>query len=160
MKPYCEFKLEAVSSTFIHGPDTKDKAQWRCSTFRGLSRYWFRALVGDLLDIDQLKMYEGKIFGFTDKKEQSQGIHFKISDEVCKHDKSYLLPHKLPDKRASSSSALLPGSTCTVKFYSPFPGDSCIRELRAAAWSFWLAASLGGFGIGRASCRERVYTKV
>ena len=61
-----EFTLEVVTPIFISGPDTT-KSELRAPSIKGLLRWWWRALNGNL-PITQLKDDEEKIFGSTNKK--------------------------------------------------------------------------------------------
>src|SRR5437667_2047984 len=60
------FTLRTLTPLFLAGAD-QTKAEIRAPTFRGLMRYWQRALVGGLVpDLDTVKNVEAAVFGATD----------------------------------------------------------------------------------------------
>src|SRR3989441_10809686 len=64
------FTLQTITSLFMAGAD-QTKAELRAPTFRGLMRYWQRALVGGLVGttpqgLEKVKATETAVFGATD----------------------------------------------------------------------------------------------
>lgn len=61
-----QVEVEVVTPMFIAGSDM-DKIELRPSSVKGVLRWWWRALNGNLT-IDELKKKEGEIFGSTEKR--------------------------------------------------------------------------------------------
>ena len=65
-----ELELENVTPLFIAGADQKtiENEGLRTPSLRGLLRWWFRAIMGGIVSIDDLKEFEKEIFGSTEQK--------------------------------------------------------------------------------------------
>lgn len=137
------FRLKTTTALFLHGAE-HGRAELRPTTFKGLSRYWFRALVGPALhstdpECRRLRELEAAVFGSTG----CRGVAFAVPPAQGCRGERFLLPHKLGNQR-SRSACLEPGCDFAVQLRAYGPGRG--GELVAAAWSFWLATTLGGFG--------------
>ena len=74
------FTLQTITPLFLAGAD-QTKAELRAPSFRGLMRYWQRALVGGLVGTDQngfkqVMQAETEVFGATDT---GSAVAIKIS---------------------------------------------------------------------------------
>ncbi|HDH91494.1 MAG TPA: type III-B CRISPR module RAMP protein Cmr1 [Candidatus Aenigmarchaeota archaeon] len=69
MEKLC-LELEAVTPIFIAGADQRniENEGLRPPSLRGLMRWWFRAIMGSMTSIKNLKMLEDRIFGSTNQK--------------------------------------------------------------------------------------------
>lgn len=74
-----EITLEVVTPMFISGPDTT-RSELRAPAIKGLLRWWWRALNGDLT-IKELKAKEELIYGST-KRKSSFSINIETNDSV------------------------------------------------------------------------------
>src|SRR6266576_1568973 len=75
------FTLSTLTPLFLAGAD-QTKAELRAPTFRGLMRYWYRALVGSLVGaneeiLQQVMKAETAVFGATDT---SSAVSIRVSD--------------------------------------------------------------------------------
>ncbi len=61
-----KFECKTVTPLFMSGADTK-KVELRPASFKGLFRFWWRALHGNL-SLDVLRKEESKLFGSSDEK--------------------------------------------------------------------------------------------
>jgi CRISPR-associated protein Cmr1 len=64
------FKLEAVTPLFIAGADQKNikNEGLRPPSIRGLLRWWFRAIIGGMVSLSDLRKFEDEIFGSPKQK--------------------------------------------------------------------------------------------
>src|SRR5436190_16235986 len=74
------FTLQTITPLFLAGAD-QTKAELRAPTFRGLMRYWQRALIGGIVGTDarglqNVKKVETALFGATDR---GSAIAIKVS---------------------------------------------------------------------------------
>ena len=60
------FECESVTPIFMYGADGKTP-ELRPASIKGLMRFWWRAINGDL-SLDELKKQEDEIFGSTDRR--------------------------------------------------------------------------------------------
>lgn len=131
------FNCKVLTPMFMAGADGREP-ELRPSEFKGMLRYWWRAVVtGE--EADDLKREEEKIFGGTEKEKAKSKVLLRVEKKDEKDFKDgcfYLLPHKEKFK----SRAIAPESTFQVKISYPegFSFD--------AAALFRIVAVLGGFG--------------
>jgi hypothetical protein len=141
----CDIQTRVTTAMFVHGAG--GTAAPRGPAFRGLMRYWLRAALGAVATPAELRRAEERVFGAPDP-EKGRGVGLRVGGEPPRTGQKLLLPHHrsgVPREHPSPSSCILPGASFVVTLCEPAArGDE--DALRAAAWSFWLAASLGGFG--------------
>jgi len=63
--PEVIFTLRTLTPLFLAGAD-QTTAELRAPSFRGILRYWQRALVGGLVPLETVKNIETTVFGATD----------------------------------------------------------------------------------------------
>lgn len=88
-----ELTLETVTPLFLRGEDN-NTPELRPPAFRGVMRYWFRAMLGGIVgdDLKQIRHYETMVFGSTD---EGSPIVIRISyDQALRKEKVHVLPHK------------------------------------------------------------------
>ena len=63
-------EVEAVTPIFIAGADQRniENEGLRAPSLKGLLRWWFRAIMGEILSVTDLRELESKVFGSTDQK--------------------------------------------------------------------------------------------
>jgi len=64
-----EVRLETVTPLFLGGSDPRGAPELRAASFRGVLRFWLRALLGGVLgdrNLDDLRKAEAAVFGSTD----------------------------------------------------------------------------------------------
>lgn len=162
------FTLQTVTPLFLAGANPEN-AELRAPSFRGVMRYWYRALVGGVVGVDestlqQIVKAETAVFGATDT---GSAITIRVSD-----------PSKTPDQyrkegtRASTSGKdyLLWSMAESGKgkpTYKPdrlfFPQNTSFKVvlsehgenvavLQQAIAAFWLLTHLGGIGSRSRRC--------
>lgn len=64
------FNVETITPLFIAGADQKniENEGLRAPSLRGLLRWWFRAIMGGMVSVSDLKELESKIFGSTEMR--------------------------------------------------------------------------------------------
>ncbi|HVB61436.1 MAG TPA: type III-B CRISPR module RAMP protein Cmr1, partial [Ktedonobacteraceae bacterium] len=84
------FDVETITPLFLAGAD-QETAELRAPSFRGVMRYWLRALVGGMVGTDakgleSVKKKETEVFGATDRG-STIAIHVSgVSGEPKKFD--------------------------------------------------------------------------
>jgi CRISPR type III-B/RAMP module RAMP protein Cmr1 len=137
MKKIC-LEIETVTPAFIHVEPEGD-ALWRAAPFRGLARWWFRALVGASLDKDAVREREAEVLGTA---QQPSAVVLRV------------FPSSPPRILAEDVN---PGGGRTAKRKALASGQRAEIELRAAPWAgeeqlhqayvaVWAALHLGGVG--------------
>lgn len=105
------FRLETVTPVFCRGANQRN-AELRPAAFKGLMRYWYRALIAEN-DLKNLHETENKIFGST-KRGASFGIRIKdISGINSKSNKDKFFP--LPHRANFRSEAIKDGVSFTLE---------------------------------------------
>jgi CRISPR-associated protein Cmr1 len=134
------FGLKTLTPVFC-SKAPKDRAELRPASFKGLMRYWYRALKAED-DLDELKEEESKIFGST---KQGASFRFRIKDfSEINNDQNRIrkcpLPHK-KEKVNFALSAIKPGVSCEVEFGFKSKGAGKLVEK-----VFDITLMLGGIG--------------
>ena len=64
------FKVEAITPIFIAGADQKiiNNEGLRAPSLKGLMRWWFRAIMGGMVPLKNLKVLESKLYGDTNQR--------------------------------------------------------------------------------------------
>lgn len=155
------FTLETVTPLFLAGAN-QEEAELRAPSFRGVLRYWLRALLGGIYgtDTDGLKKVweeEKKVFGTTD---QGSAVMLRLGLGGLGDTKPFAKEQPNPNKPPSGRDYLFwsmeklgkngvlrrhypPGGVFTVTFYQR-GGDPAALQRAVAA--FWLLVYLGGLG--------------
>ena len=168
------FTLQTITPLFLAGSD-QTTAELRTPSFRGLMRYWQRALVGGLVGatsqkLEEVKKAETEVFGSTNVgsavsikvsatsnaiKEFTEPISVRVGGKWQATGKGYLLWSMARSGRADKNN-LKP-----ARWYFP-PGtqfdvtlstrDEDIKHLEQALAAFWLLVQLGGVGSRSRRC--------
>lgn len=162
------FTLRTITPLFLAGAD-QTTAELRAPSFRGLMRYWQRALVGGIVGTDnagfqQVKEAENELFGTTDKgssiavrvsapssqaKEFTEETATRVGNTWQSTGKGYLL------WSMAQSGKLEKGNFKPARWYFPPNTSFQIRlssfnenniKLNQAAATLWLLTHLGGVG--------------
>jgi len=171
------FTLQTITPLFLAGAD-QTKAELRAPTFRGLMRYWQRALVGGLVGtgqdgLKQVMQAETEIFGATDT---GSAVRIKVSGvtngkEPLPYQASRGIPLANGKFKATGDGYLLwsmaksgredrgnlkpprwyfPPGTAFQVILSSRSGDGA--KLSKAVAAFWLLTQLGGIGSRSRRC--------
>ena len=162
------FNLQTITPLFLAGAD-QAAAELRAPSFRGVMRYWLRALVGGLVGtdhkgLDTVKVAETAVFGATDAgsavaikvsaasvepKEFTEQISVRLGGKWQATGKGYLLWSMARSGREDR------GNLKPARWYFP-PGtsfqvtlsarDQDETKLKQAIAAFWLLSHLGGVG--------------
>jgi len=134
-----EMAIETVTPMFLHvEPD--GEARWRAAPFRGLARWWFRAIVGAAWNLERVRQEEQKTFGTT---ERASPVMFRIENPTGRAQKFEINPGS---QRSARRSALPPGSTATLVLQVNPWADDGRKRLRQVYAAVWTAIQLGGVG--------------
>lgn len=134
-----ELQLEAVTPVFLH-VEPQGKARWRAAPFRGVARWWFRALGGAAWSLEQLRKCEAQIFG---KAEHASPVMFRIENPS---DLSRDFEINPGGRKSARRQALPPGSTATLVLQTNPWATNGTEVLRQAYVTVWVALNLGGIG--------------
>jgi CRISPR-associated protein Cmr1 len=166
--PDVTFNVRALTPIFIAGAD-QTQAELRAPSFRGLMRYWQRALVGGLTGTDteglkKVKKAETELFGATDTgsaisirittisgeaREFTERISVRVGDTWQATGRGYLLWSLAKSGRPEKGNVkparwFFPPGTRFQVTLSTHSGQSAKLEQAVAA--FWLLTHLGGIG--------------
>lgn len=138
-------ELEAVTAVLLH-VSPGEKPRWRAAPFRGLTRWWFRAVVGAAQPPQEVRKQEQALFGTA---EAASPIVFRV------------LPHGDPskdivdteinpgvEKRSGQTKGFKPGSRVTLELLSApwVKGDDARNTVRSTYAAVWTAVHFGGIG--------------
>lgn len=145
-----EVCLEAVTPVFLRGANQGRNAtpELRAPSFRGVFRYWFRAMAGAAIgdsNIPLLKELESAVFGNT---EAGSSIRLRII-QYPGHENytmANILPHKPTERERAPRKTFSAGQKINLVISAPGLGkDSWIWETAIA--SINLALTFGGVGL-------------
>jgi CRISPR-associated protein Cmr1 len=168
------FTLSTLTPLFIAGAD-QTRAELRAPTFRGLMRYWLRALVGGLVGTDhrgleRVMEAETAVFGATDTgsavairvaavsgepKQFTEQISVRAGGKWQATGKGYLLWSMAKSGREDRGNLkparwyFPPGTSFQVTLSTRGKGDAKLKQGIAA---FWLLTHLGGIGSRSRRC--------
>ncbi|GAK51212.1 CRISPR-associated RAMP protein, Cmr1 family [Candidatus Moduliflexus flocculans] len=133
------FELETITPMFMYGAD-QNHAELRPPSFKGMMRFWWRAMRADD-DVKTLSKDEAHLFGGTDKGQGRSKIIVRFLSYEISQILAPLLPHDL--KRMPQRKAIKPDYhfTCNVTLTTTSENEK--QELVAA---FKCALLLGGMG--------------
>ncbi len=168
------FTLQTITPMFLAGAD-QTKAELRAPSFRGLMRYWQRALVGGLVGtgqdgLKQVMQAETDVFGATDTgsavsikvsgvsgepREFNEQISVRVAGKWQATGKGYLLWSMAKSGREDK------GNLKPARWYYP-PGTNFQvtlssrsqdgTKLKQAVAAFWLLTHLGSIGSRSRRC--------
>jgi CRISPR-associated protein Cmr1 len=138
-------ECQLLSPLFMAGVDVS-KPELRTSGIKGMMRYWWRALHGNL-SVIELKKLEIEVFGGIGKQDTGRKSPFSMRVEHNMDQGSFpLVPH-----RQGVSYGFVPGSTFNVIFMLPQQYKFCPNTAQDASINklvslFRISCALGGFG--------------
>ncbi len=159
-----EVRLETVTPLFLGGSNPRGAPELRAASFRGVLRFWLRALLGGVLgdrNLDDLRKAEAAVFGSTEAASpvvvriQSQEIPMIPFSQLAEWDpgqRAYQKPgiaylffaaretQQEPERRAVQA------GTSFQLILSERAGVSAKTALRQAYAALWLLTHLGGLG--------------
>lgn len=176
------FTLQTVTPLFLAGAD-QTKAELRPPTFRGLMRYWLRALLGGLFGTDRKgleKVIEAEtaVFGATDTgsavsikvseassgpKEFTEQISVRVGGKWQATGKGYLLWSMARSGRADKGNLkparwfFPPGTRFQVTLSTRSGNEAKLKQAVAA---FWLLTHLGAIGSRSRRCAGSLAVQV
>ncbi len=176
------FTLRTLTPLFLAGAD-QTAAELRAPSFRGLMRYWLRALVGGLEGTDKYGLErviaaETAVFGATDTgsavsikvsgassepKEFTEQISVRVGGRWQATGKGYLLWSMARSGRADKGNLkparwfFPPGTSFRVTLSAR---DGNEEQLKKAVASFWLLTHLGSVGSRSRRCAGSLATQV
>lgn len=146
------FELEIVTPLFLGGADG-NTPELRAPSFKGAMRWWFRAMMGSIIDYDmgKLKKLEEKVFGSTSYAGeialQLRSNEIKATNWVPAKDKfgmNYLFFSLRGTQSRSPRKFIDPGQKLELVMNTR--KTSADRCLKVAVGSLWLLVNLGGLG--------------
>lgn len=159
-----EVRLETVTPLFLGGSDPRGAPELRAASFRGVLRFWLRALLGGVLgdrNLDDLRKAEAAVFGSTDAASpvvvriQSQAIQTIPFSQLAQGDQgkqayqkpgiAYLFFAARQTKQEPERSAIRAGTSFQL-ILSERAGISAETALHRAYAALWLLTHLGGLG--------------
>jgi CRISPR-associated protein Cmr1 len=166
------FTLRTLTPLFLTGAD-QTSAELRAPSFRGLMRYWYRALIGSVVGANKESLplvmkAETAIFGATDT-----GSNISIRLSEASKDPQRFRKESHSRENTSGRDYLLWSMAASGKGdrYKPdrllFPKDTIFRvtlsskgdddaKLQQAIAAFWLLTHLGGIGSRSRRCAGSV----
>lgn len=164
------FDVQTVTPLFLAGAD-QTTAELRIPSFRGVMRYWLRALVGGAKSLDEVADVEDKVFGATDR---GSAVQMKMSLsgprrepelldwERTRPGRRYLLwsmkqsgttgVNYKPERRF-----FRPGTSFQITLSTRGQDDTKLKQAIAA---LWLLAHLGGIGSRSRRCAGSLAIKI
>jgi CRISPR-associated protein Cmr1 len=140
--PRISVNLETVTAAFLHvEPD--GEARWRAAPFRGIARWWFRAIVGAAFPPEEVREQEAELFGTT---EMPSKIIVRVLDFSQPSTSSQMSVNPGGGKHDALRYALLPGSKARLEL---IPAAHCSHPQEALDKVYaclWTALHLGGIG--------------
>ncbi len=176
------FTLQTITPLFLAGAD-QTKAELRPPTFRGLMRYWLRALLGGLFGTDRKGLEEvieaeTAVFGATDTgsavsikvseassapKEFTEQISVRVGGKWQATGKGYLLWSMARSGRADKGNLkparwfFPPGTRFQVTLSTRGGNEAKLKQAVAA---FWLLTHLGAIGSRSRRCAGSLAVQV
>ena len=146
-------RLETVTPLFLGGADPKGSPELRAASFRGVMRFWLRALLGAHLgdDLKALRQAESAVFGSTDcaspvvvqVRGKPRYVDLERRSGVSGY--NYLYWSLFLQQKDKKLRCIAPGSTFEVSLRLR-PGIHQDQALRQAGAALWLMVRLGGIG--------------
>jgi CRISPR type III-B/RAMP module RAMP protein Cmr1 len=140
--------VEPITATFLH-VEPEGPARWRAAPWRGLVRWWFRALAGAALDRQAVWERERALFGSADAPSPVAFRVFPL-DGGAAEQRVRMNPSGTSQERryTATRSAIVPAARSGTRVVlapsgSPSSEASCLEQAYAA---FWVACHFGGVG--------------
>lgn len=157
----CSFDIEFITPLFMSGADQQD-VELRAPSIKGVMRYWFRAMMGKILNDDfcRLREIEGDLFGNTKDEKSATASKFGIETRLLDMKNAHFdfiqqrgefaglrylgFPFYPPKKSAQARPAISVHSKCRSNFILR---QTCSDvEAQVIIATFWLLANLGNIG--------------
>ncbi len=146
--PQVRLNVEAVTPIFLGGADPGGDPELRPASFRGVLRFWWRALMAGIIgdgDLTMLREAETEVFGETERGSpvivrvsgQAQPQMFRSTQQGV----NYLLWSMVRTNRKC-----IPAGTQFALTLQTRPGVKSDESLKRALASLWLLTHLGGIG--------------
>ncbi len=139
------FTLETVTPLFLAGAN-QEEAELRAPSFRGVLRYWLRALLGGLYGsnaLEKIREQEEAVFGST--KHGSPVIIRLRQESLLKQENATKWGFQGGNRKCYT-----PGQTFTLTLGVRQPGQQ--EALSKAIVALWLLANLGSLGAHARRC--------
>jgi CRISPR-associated protein Cmr1 len=124
---------------FLNGADGENP-ELRSASFKGVMRFWWRAMHGNL-DLDELRKMEGRIFGSVDEPAQKSRVGVRILNRKIVECKYRPLPHS--ETKTFQNFSIAPGYSFRLALVERGSSDSIGLDIENF---FLLVSILGGFG--------------
>jgi len=131
-----EFKLKIITPMFMAGEDGRT-SELRPSEFKGMMRFWWRAIRADN-NIDNLRKNEAEIFGGSGEGEGKSKIKIKIIPKNIFKTQYRPLPHS--DKKKFTLPCIKENSTFNIILLGEENFVNIFKNI------FTISTILGGFG--------------
>jgi len=160
-------ELETVTPLFMYGAD-QNHPEIRAASIKGVIRWWWRAVAGNVYTIDDMRYKESEIFGGAVKREEKAekirsptlldigDIDFKKTNVCAKHKKpyfndqiDYLLFSAIRCRKDENYKEFInTGANFRLNVsFRRFKNGLSMEELKKQAFaSLWLMTYLGGLG--------------
>lgn len=126
--------------------DTTPDAEVRSTAFKSMLRYWFRSFSLGVLQPDQVRLWEGKLFGTIQPKPIHGWIRVRVTDSQTIRSE----PKKKEDDFGEQV------GTLTLHFSPEAPSDQLSQAQKLLLNLTWMMFHLGGIGQGaRRPCYSR-----
>jgi CRISPR type III-B/RAMP module RAMP protein Cmr1 len=140
-------ELEAITATFLH-LEPRGEARWRAAPFRGLARWWFRAVVGAAWTLGEVRQREAALFGSA---ESPSPVVVRIIPGRGSPVRARVNPSGRPEDRGNNrytfeAGALGAGARATLELLPASPGPAVAATLSQAYAALWVALHFGGVG--------------
>mgnify|MGYP001169665012 FL=1 len=135
-----------LTPMFLYGADRKTP-ELRPSSFKGIMRFWWRAINGNL-EVRELKKKEGEIFGGIDKKEGQSTFSILTRPSVVESSNYQPLPHHTGIK-GFKKTGFSPGEKFEISLVTRAHKTADNKKRKAPDWIgdlFETTCLLGGFG--------------
>jgi len=148
-----KLSLQTVTPLFLGGSNPKGEPELRAPSFRGVMRFWLRALLGGILgdNPQEIFKHESAVFGSTEHaspvivRVQHQSLQFTTYSQLTanKPGLAYLLfsaraTRSEPERKAIQGKF---GLTCQSR-----SGTQSVLPFESAYASLWLLTHFGGIG--------------
>jgi CRISPR type III-B/RAMP module RAMP protein Cmr1 len=135
-------EVETLTATFLHvEPD--GEARWRAAPFRGLARWWFRALVGTSVPPDEVRRREAQVFGTA---EDPSAVMLRVFPDVSSSTGGSKFDVNPGSKKSAMRYAIPPKRKAVLEIVPTDGRDGGQIRARHAYVALWAALHLGGVG--------------
>lgn len=136
--------LKTVTATFLH-VQPREEARWRAAPFRGLARWWFRALVGASVPPAEVHAREGALFGTAESPSPVLFRIFPLGEAPLARPR--INPGPRGNKRYDvPSAALAAGARIKLEIVPVCDSKQARAAIHQAYAALWVALHFGGVG--------------